>query len=371
VAIYFCEGITLYTNCMEDLPELWINLDIVESNFKRVHRKLSALSIDIRPHVKTIHLPHIAARLVHLGLKKICVSNLNMLAQFLNAGFFDIAYAIPVPLPHIPKLDALIAAEPNARIELMVDHMDQLHALDNAKGKYAICIEIDTGQFRSGVRWLNVHQVTDMIQHIMRSKHSFSCISSHFGYLYDCPTKDDVVQAIKPAMMKILNLKEQLDAMVSFQVPLVIGDTPSVLAASYFENVSEIRAGNFLFNDLIQLKKGGCEYSDIACVVKATIISITRSDCRCVIHCGSVYLSKEKHPDPSIQYGQLARVSGEWVGDPLPETFIAELYQEHAVVYASPGVLATFSIGQTVAVIPVHSCLTADALVHKDRICMA
>ena len=62
---------------------------------------------------------------------------------------------------------------------------------------------------------------------------------------------------------------------------------------SHFDCVSEIRAGNFLFNDLTIYKKGLCERKDLACVLKAVVISKFDDDSRFVLHCGSVHLSKE------------------------------------------------------------------------------
>ena len=70
------------------------------------------------------------------------------------------------------------------------------------------------------------------------------------------------------AMMKVLNLKEQLDLRLECSVDLALGDTPSSLNAKVFEHTAELRAGNFMLNDLMIQSQGLCEFSDIACLVK-------------------------------------------------------------------------------------------------------
>ena len=63
---------------MQTLPQLLVDLRVVRSNFIQLRDKLNVLSIDLRPHVKTIHDPQIAMPLFNEGLKKICVSNIQM-----------------------------------------------------------------------------------------------------------------------------------------------------------------------------------------------------------------------------------------------------------------------------------------------------
>ena len=353
---------------MQTLPQLLVDLRVVRSNFIQLRDKLNVLSIDLRPHVKTIHDPQIAMPLFNEGLKKICVSNIQMLADFLTAGWRDICLALPVPLTGLKRLDALLDDYDNAMITLYVDHDDQLNVLKQLKRSYCINIEVDTGQFRSGVSWKRVDQIIAMIQCIKSSSHQFTGLTTHFGYLYGYQSKGDIVAESGNAMMRILNLKEQMEAHFSEAVPLAIGDTPSSLAMSHFDCVSEIRSGNFLFNDLTIYKKGLCERKDLACVLKAVVISKFDDDSRFVLHCGSVHLSKEKHSNPDIQYGLVSLFNDGEIENPLARTMIIALYQEHAVVASTPDVMHRISVGQTVGVFPVHSCLAMDAMVHKNRV---
>ena len=83
---------------MHFLPQLLVDLRVVRSNFIQLWDKLNLLSIDLRPHVKTIHDPQIAMPLFNEGLKNMCVKYSNV-GRFFNcrvaryllsiAGAFD------------------------------------------------------------------------------------------------------------------------------------------------------------------------------------------------------------------------------------------------------------------------------------------
>ena len=82
-----------------------------------------------------------------------------------------------------------------------------------------------------------------------------------------------------------------------------------------------------------------------------------------VLHCGAVHLSKEgllENGRPC--HGMLAPLTDRGWGSPLADTRVTALSQEHAVVEAAAGVLDRVHPGDRVAVLPVHSCLTADLM---------
>ena len=105
----------------------------------------------------------------------------------------------------------------------------------------------------------------------------------------------------------------------------------------------------------------------MACVLKAVVISKFDDDSRFVLHCGSVHLSKEKHSNPDIQYGLVSLFNDGEIENPLA-------YDDYRLVPRACGcckysdAMHRISIGQTVGVFPVHSCLAMDAMVHKNRV---
>jgi D-serine deaminase-like pyridoxal phosphate-dependent protein len=357
--------IILYNIFMDLYPRLLVNQGVVARNLNKVKSKLDLISVNLRPHVKTIHDPQLSDILRASGIDKICVSNASMMRAFVDAGWRDICLAIPFPMN---SLDALVelCETTDLKITLYVDDESQIERLMNISVSFRLAIEIDTGQRRSGIDWKHRSRIIAMIDHIQSSNHTLDGLTAHFGGLYLCNSKDEIYSECANHMMKILQLKEQLDRHYSDPISLAIGDTPSVLTMDYFDNVSEVRAGNFLFNDLTIYHKGVCDRKDIACAIEAVVISKNACDCRFVLHCGSIHLSKERHDDPSIQYGHVCTMDTDW--EPLSNTVVHGLYQEHAVVVTTPDIIDQIHIGDRLLILPVHSCLAVDAMHHKKRI---
>ena len=355
----------LYNIFMDLYPRLLVNKDVVECNLNKIKSKLDLMSVNLRPHVKTIHDPQLSDILRASGIDKISVSNISMMRAFIDAGWRDICLAIPFPMSSIDALVELCETT-DLKLTLYVDNESQIERLMNVPVSFRLSIEIDTGQQRSGIEWKQRSRIISMIDQIQLSNHSLDGLSAHFGELYFCNTKDEIFSECANHMMKMLQLKEQLDRHYSAPISLAIGDTPSLLTMDYFDEVNEVRAGNFLFNDLTIYHKGVCDRGDIACAIEAVVISKNAFDCRFVLHCGSIHLSKERHDDPSIQYGHVCTMDNGWV--PFSNTVVHALYQEHAVVVTTPDIIDRIHIGDRLFILPVHSCLTMDAMHHKKRI---
>lgn len=351
---------------MKMFPKLLIKKNILKQNIARIKKKCDLLLIDLRPHVKTIHDARLSYLLKEQGIEKISVSNIDMLDRFIDEGWTDISLSTSFPINYIEKLNEIL--KPGISLSVYIDSLHQLNALSDVKQSVNICIEIDAGQCRSGISWKYIDQISNLITKVKESKHSFSCLVSHFGDLYDCKNKDEIHDLFSHSMMKILNLKDQLDSMFNDPIKISIGDTPSILHSKGFEHVFELRAGNFMLNDLMIQSKGLCNFSDIGCVFKAQVISKSDNDSRFVLHCGSVHLSKEKHSNDFINYGLIASVDSDWPDIPLENTSIVDLYQEHAVVISTPSLIKKVEIGDYFWIYPVHSCLAMDAMFHKNKL---
>ena len=327
---------------------------------------MSHFGVELRPHMKTIHLPELAEKLRLNGLSKISVSNLGMLTEFAKSGWRDICLALPFPV-HMASDIHQIVDEYKVRLTVYVDHFHHLDALDKFKTPVTIAIEVDAGQARSGVDWKQLAHVESLMNRIELSPHAFGGISSHFGHHYDCENREEILQASSYSMMRILQIKESLDAKFNVSVPLAIGDTPSLYSMAQFDLVDEIRAGNFLLNDMTMVAKGLCDLSHVAVYVEANVIGKYDDDCRLVLHCGAVHLSKEHHADARYGFGVVSST----IDDPNildQPLIITELYQEHAVVVGSADRLQDISIGNSLFIYPVHACLAVDAMLYKSAI---
>jgi D-serine deaminase-like pyridoxal phosphate-dependent protein len=83
-----------------------------------------------------------------------------------------------------------------------------------------------------------------------------------------------------------------------------------------------------------------------------------------VIYGGAIHLSKDfiRLPDGSITFGRIAKLNKtSW--EILPEgNDVISVSQEHGIVKLQSEFLNEFAVGDLLAVIPVHSCLTAHQL---------
>ena len=83
-----------------------------------------------------------------------------------------------------------------------------------------------------------------------------------------------------------------------------------------------------------------------------------------MLYGGAIHLSKESSPGPNGQpiYGRIARLNNLGWGAIEKDSYVASLSQEHGIVYASHKLLEEVRPGDVVAIIPVHSCLTANLI---------
>jgi D-serine deaminase-like pyridoxal phosphate-dependent protein len=143
-----------------------------------------------------------------------------------------------------------------------------------------------------------------------------------------------------------------------------MGDTPScTLVDRFLPPISEIRPGNFVFYDLKQKSLGVCRDEDIAGGAAFPVISKGPEGKELVVYGGSVHMSRESLPLPSGKsyFGQIARLAtdqGEWTA-PLPGVYLSALSQEHGKVSGPEDFIRSVEIGDTLVVLPVHSCITA------------
>ena len=351
---------------MTSTPIMQLFTKTLANNFLAAKKKCDDIGVSLRPHIKTLHHPSIAESLKPLGLQKICVSNIDMLRLFLAAGYNDICLAIPCSPTWVIDINDMLN-EYNVNLTLYIDHLDQLNAINELSSNVNVMVEIDAGQGRSGIHWKHGARVQELIVQINQSTHIFAGITAHFGQHYDCPKSSDVINEMGFSMMRVLQLKEHLERDLDIEIAMAIGDTPSFLASRYFDQVTEVRPGNFLLNDLTIHRKGLCELSQIGCALKATIIGKYDDDLRIVLHVGSVHLSKEKHIDDEIAYGWVCQPSDDGLGEYVEGAKIIDLYQEHAVAVVPNDYFNLLNIGDCLQVLPVHSCLAMDAMVHKNK----
>ena len=294
-----------------------------------------------------------------MGIEKGTVSSVSMAMYFEKNGWKDITIAIPVNILEIDEINKL--AE-QAKLNLLVDHTEtSLFLSKNLKSKVSLFIEIDTSYGRSGVNYKNTTEIDSLLQIIERSPLlKFKGFLSHTGDSYSANNMKKGAEIFELSRKRMLELKQ---GYLKDYPKLVIsmGDTPSSTFAKDFTGINEWRPGNFIFYDLMQFAKGVCQANEIALIVRCPVIGIYPKRKEFVVYGGGVHLSKESMMFQGKKiFGWVKSDKGVGLDNKFSGFPVISLSQEHGIIAASEEFISQLSIGDTVDVIPVHSCMSAD-----------
>ena len=146
-------------------------------------------------------------------------------------------------------------------------------------------------------------------------------------------------------------------------VSISIGDTPCCSIIDDFQDIDEIRPGNFVFYDVMQAQIGSCKLEDIAVVLACPIVAKYPNRGELIIYGGAIHLSKDYIIQNNKKiYGYIAKLDDSgW--EPLDiENYVSSVSQEHGIIKASNEVIDKYNPGDVIGVLPAHSCLTANLM---------
>jgi D-serine deaminase-like pyridoxal phosphate-dependent protein len=141
---------------------------------------------------------------------------------------------------------------------------------------------------------------------------------------------------------------------------LSVGSTPTAHNATDLTGVTEVRAGVFMFFDLVMAGVGVCQIDDIAVSVLATVIGHQREKGWILIDAGWMAMSQDKGTSKQAVnqgYGLVCNTAGV----PYADLIVADANQEHGIITVRPGsggVLPDLAIGDRVRILPNHACAT-------------
>src|SRR5690606_5196826 len=115
-----------------------------------------------------------------------------------------------------------------------------------------------------------------------------------------------------------------------------VGSTPTAHFARDLSGVTEVRAGVFVFMDLMMAGIGVCSLDDIAISVLATVIGHQRGRGQIIVDAGWMGLSRDRGTASHAVdqgYGLVCDVDGRVMDDLI----VANATQEHGIVSVRPG----------------------------------
>ncbi len=348
-------------------PTLLINQQIVEDNLARILAKTRARGIRFRPHMKTHQHPEVGRWIREAGVERITVSSLDMAIEHARLGWTDITIALPC---HTRQIQGLADLSSQVKLQVILDNPFVIKALDRSQASLGVWIELDTGANRTGVPVNDVQRVVELLDRLdmadLLECHGFLW---HDGHQYAHQTPRAVQSEWQRSLTAVQALKKDLgNRALSFQ--LSAGDTPSASQVEDLSDVDEIRAGNLVYYDLMQWQAGHCSLDQIGICLAAPVIGHYPNRHEIVVHGGAVHLSKDRLSlpgRPSI-YGMAVLLTSDGWAPLSPTAVVTRLSQEHGVITLNDQELELFPVGSLIGILPVHSCLTADAMRHDRHV---
>lgn len=138
-----------------------------------------------------------------------------------------------------------------------------------------------------------------------------------------------------------------------------VGSTPTAHAAEDLTGVTELRAYNYVFFDLVMAGLGVCGLDDLALSVVVTVIGHRPEYGWIVTDGGWMAMSRDRGTAAQAQdqgYGLVADLAGNL----LPGLVMTAASQEHGTLTARDGArLPDLPIGTRLRILPNHACATA------------
>lgn len=342
-------------------PTLLLDEQKCRKNIRFMADKATRNNVVLRPHFKTHQSLEIGRWFREYGVEKITVSSFEM-AGYFATEWDDITVAFPV---NILEIDAINSLASRIHLNVLVESAEAVNFLTaNLTHALGYFIKIDVGTHRTGIEPDN-HRAIDEILELTRSHPNlnFKGFLAHAGHTYQCRTKQDIQQAWNETIGIMSVLREHYNSKHP-DLEISVGDTPGCSVVDDFSGVDEIRPGNFVFYDLMQVQIGATDFDHIAVAMACPIVAIHESRNEMVVYGGGVHLSKDRLEDEELGtiYGRVVKRKDSTWGEVIPDMYVRSLSQEHGVVAVPEEELSNYKVGDFLIILPVHSCMTADLL---------
>jgi D-serine deaminase-like pyridoxal phosphate-dependent protein len=348
---------------LSDIPTPALLLDErrMMANIARFQKRIDALGVRARPHMKTAKSIHVAHRQLQ-DLGPATVSTLREAEVLFEVGVKDMIYAVGID-PH--KLSRVLTLRAQGcDLKVVLDSVEQAEAVFEAskaaKTKIPALIEIDSDGHRSGVS-PNDSLLITIGRKLHDAEGSFAGVVTHAGESYNVSGAEARADFAERERAAVVSAAERLRA-AGLPCPIVsVGSTPTSHAARHLEGVTEVRAGVYVFFDLVMAGIGVCSTDDIAISVLASVIGHQRSRGWTLIDAGWMAMSRDRGTASQAidqGYGLVCDIDGK----PIPDLIVSSANQEHGIVSPRPGSKAKIPelpVGTRLRILPNHACATA------------
>lgn len=319
-------------------PSPVVLLDVVERNIRRMQAWADAHDKALRPHVKTHKCVRIGRLQLAAGAAGLTAGNLSEAEIFAAAGCEDVFLAYPLWVSGA-KADRLRQLARSTRLSIGAESAEAVEQLAAAMGEDAgslgVVIEVECGARRSGVRPEQAGELADLASDRGLVPLGVFTYPGHGGTVgaREGAARDQAA-ALRAAVASLAEHGIEASVVSAGSTPTAEFSTDPV--------ITEIRPGEYVFNDYDNVRLGDCGTEDIALFVGCTVVS-DQGHPHVILDAGTKALAREGNPERG--YGQVPAYDG-WL----------RLLNEYHGFLQLPEGGARPRVGERVAVVPHHVC---------------
>jgi D-serine deaminase-like pyridoxal phosphate-dependent protein len=368
-------------------PLLVVDEARCRANIRRMQEKAGACGARLRPHFKTHQSLEIGRWFREEGVDAIAVSSVSMARFFAGDGWKDIMIAFPVNFREMDEINRLAG---EVEIGLVVSCPQSAALLPGMLRHPAdVYLKIDVGSHRTGFDPGSQAVIGQAMERLAQDEYlNIRGFVAHAGHTYQARSRKEILDAFSAGKKALLGLKERF----SKDYPGLInswGDTPSCWLSEDLAPMEELRPGNFVYFDTMQLDLGVCTRDQLAATVAAPVVALHPEREEVVVYAGAVHLSKEQgltkekglsneqcqtkeqgliteqglRKDGRVHFGRVVFYDTEGrIHWPAKDIFVDRLSQEHGILRMPRELIGELRLGDLLGIVPVHACLAADLL---------
>jgi D-serine deaminase-like pyridoxal phosphate-dependent protein len=344
-------------------PALLLDESRMMRNITRLRARLAERGVTLRPHLKTPKSIEVARRVMDAPGGPATVSTLLEAEQFAAGGVRDILYGVGVVPSKLERVTAL--RRQGVDLSVVVDNVDAARAVAEhsrrTNDRIPALIEIDSDGHRAGVRCEDTGNLLAIGNTLHEGGAELRGVMTHAGESYSCTSIEAIVAMAERERFAAVGCATVLRA-AGLPAPVVsVGSTPTAHFAADLTGVTEVRAGVFVFFDLVMAGLQVCAVDDIAVSVLATVIGHQPSKEWILVDAGWMAMSRDRGTASQRidqGYGVVCSVDGVL----YPDLIMIQANQEQGIIAVRSGSgasLPELPIGSLVRILPNHACATA------------
>ena len=345
-------------------PCLILDRKKFDRNIQRLKSVTKASDLVIRPHLKTAKSRDVARISASVFGHRATVSTLKEIEQLIECGITDFLYSVSIVPRKLDRIAALLST--GCKVHVTVDNektaSDLSRYCEEAGVKIPAIIELNLDGHRAGVNPSD-HATLRAIGEILHEAGLLSGVMSHAGESYGLSNNQALLDCADDEAVRALQAAETLRK-AGFECNVVsIGSTPTALVGRAHDGITELRAGVFMFFDLVQAGVGICSINDIALSVLTSVIGKNPDTGALIVDAGWMALSRDRgtaNQAVDYGYGQVCLKDG----TVLEDVIVTGAQQEHGIIQVRKGSVAKLpdvEPGDLLRILPNHACATASA----------